>query len=121
MYKVCVTTAFSAAHFLKNYKGKCEKLHGHNWKVEACVSSQDINDSGLVIDFSELKNCLNRTVDEFDHSLVNDIEYFRSHNPTSENMAYYIFTKLKGILPPSVKLELVKVWEKDTSCALYQE
>jgi len=121
MYKIQVTSGFSAAHFLRNYKGKCETLHGHNWKVEAVVSSRTLDSLGLVIDFKKLKQKLDRILEEFDHVLLNDAEYFKTHNPTSEHVAAYIFNKLKPEIPSPHTLEEVRVWEKDTSCAMYQE
>jgi 6-pyruvoyltetrahydropterin/6-carboxytetrahydropterin synthase len=121
MYKVSVVSTFSAAHFLENYKGKCENLHGHNWKVEASVASDTLNASSLVMDFSDLKNKLQQVLDALDHALLNDLECFKSSSPTSEVIAHYIFSQLKGEIPPRYTLEEVKVWEKDTSCATYQE
>lgn len=121
MYKVSVISTFSAAHFLKNYKGKCENLHGHNWKVEVSVSSHTLNSSFLVMDFSELKNKLQEVLDTLDHTLLNDLDCFNSLSPTSEVIARYIFSQLKERIPPVHTLEEVKVWEKDTSCATYQE
>lgn len=121
MYKVSVVSTFSAAHFLRNYKGKCESLHGHNWKVEAVVSSANLDSLGLVMDFVDLKNKLNQVIDKLDHKLLNDLDYFKSNNPTSEAIAYYIFCRLKEILPSTHRLKEVRVWEKDTSSAVYQE
>ncbi len=121
MYKVKVVESFSAAHFLRNYKGKCESLHGHNWKVEAEVSSNSLDSLGLVIDFKELKEKLRKILEELDHKLLNDLDYFKEKNPTSEEIAFYIFSKLKHQLPEGCKLVRISVWEKDTSCASYEE
>jgi 6-pyruvoyltetrahydropterin/6-carboxytetrahydropterin synthase len=121
MYKVKVISSFSAAHFLKNYKGKCESLHGHNWKVEAVVSAQELNSLGLVLDFKDLKDNLDEVLDGLDHKLLNDLDYFKTHNPTSEEIAYYIFWRLKEKIPFPGRLEEIRVWEKDSSCAIYRE
>jgi len=121
MYKVKVVSGFSAAHFLREYKGKCEELHGHNWKVEAHVASEQLDALGMVMDFTELKNLLAEVISEFDHVLINDLEYFKQHNPTSEYIAFYIFNKLKAKLSEPLVLDQVRVWEKDTSCATYHE
>lgn len=121
MYKVKVTLVFSAAHFLRGYKGKCEELHGHNWKVEAVVSSEQLDSIGLVMDFKELRSYLGNILERFDHKLLNDLEYFKGVNPTSESIAEYIFNELKKVISGDRKVEAVHVWEKDSSCATYQE
>ena len=121
MYKIKVSSAFSAAHFLRGYKGKCEALHGHNWKVEAVISSDKLDSLGLVMDFGEAKEKLDRILEELDHGLLNEREYFKKHNPTSEIIASYIFNQLKPEISSLLTLEEVRVWEKETSCAVYQE
>ena len=122
MYKIKVITDFSAAHFLKGYKGKCENLHGHNWKVEVVISSSELDSLGMVIDFSDLKQLTKSVLSELDHKNLNDLEYFKEHNPSSEEIAEYIFGKLKVELSAkNCCLEEVRVWETDSSCAIYQE
>lgn len=116
MYEVVVKADFSSAHRLREYKGKCENLHGHNWIVEMAVSSKTLNKNGLLIDFRILKSKLSEILDDLDHKNLNDLEPFKKKNPTSENIARFIFDKLKknGISPYRVS-----VWESDTSCATY--
>ncbi|MDD5195754.1 MAG: 6-carboxytetrahydropterin synthase QueD [Candidatus Omnitrophica bacterium] len=122
MFKLTVTSHFSAAHSLREYKGKCEALHGHNWKVEVVVSAQDVGSCGLVLDFGELKKLTASVLEELDHKHLNEIKYFSTHNPSSEEISRYIFTKLeKAILDKKCALKEVKVWETDTSCASYSE
>ena len=122
MYKVKIISQFSAAHSLRNYKGKCEALHGHNWKVEVLVSSLKLNSSGMVMDFSDLKKITSNVLEELDHQHLNELEYFKEQNPSSEEIAKYIFNKLKGkIIADGCKLEKIRVWETDASCAVYQE
>jgi len=122
MYKLKVTTHFSAAHFIRNYKGKCESLHGHNWKVEVVVSRPDLDSLGMAIDFSELKKITKDVLEKLDHKNLNDLEHFKQHNPSSEEIAGYIFRELKPkILEKNCQLEQVRVWETDTSCAIYKE
>jgi len=122
MYKVKIIRQFSAAHSLDNYKGKCEALHGHNWKVEVLASSLKLNSSGMVMDFSDLKKITSNVIEELDHRHLNELDYFKEHNPSSEEIAKYIFDKLKDeIAVKGCKLEEVRVWETDTSCAVYQE
>lgn len=116
MYEVVVKSDFSSAHRLREYEGKCENLHGHNWIVETAVSSKTLDKNGFLIDFRVLKNKLNEILDDLDHKNLNDLEPFKKKNPTSENIARFIFDKLKksGISPYRVS-----VWEGDTSCATY--
>lgn len=122
MYKLKIKTYFSAAHYLRNYKGKCESLHGHNWRVEVVVSRSKLDSLGMVIDFSDLKKLTNTVLNELDHKNLNDLEYFRQHNPSSEEIARYIFDQLKfPIKENSCQLEEIRVWETDTSCAVYKE
>ena len=122
MFKIKVVTHFSAAHFLRNYKGKCENLHGHNWKVEVLVSRANLNSLGMAMDFSDLKKMTQSAIDEFDHQQLDNIEYFKKHNPSSEEIARYIFSKLKKeIYAKNCQLEEIRVWETENSCAVYSE
>ncbi len=118
MYKIKVELSFSAAHNLKGYRGKCEELHGHNWKVEAVVSSDRLDNVGLVMDFKYLKTELNKVLDKLDHKYLNDIAYFKKNNPTSENIARYIYDSVRFHIP---LIDSVTVWESDNSSATYYE
>ena len=118
MYKVRVTSQFSSAHNLRGYKGKCEDLHGHNWHVEAVASSGELDGVGMVVDFKELKSALKEVTAELDHKHLNEVEYFKEVNPTSENIARYILEKLSGRIP-QVDISEVTVYETDTSSATY--
>ncbi|RKY31713.1 MAG: 6-carboxytetrahydropterin synthase QueD [Candidatus Omnitrophota bacterium] len=118
MFSVKVGSMFSSAHYLRGYKGKCEGLHGHNWKVEVVVESEELDRLGMVLDFKYLKKKLNRLLDNLDHRCLNHLAYFKKVNPTSENISKYIYLKLK----PKVKnLKSVVVWESSTSSAIYSE
>ena len=120
MYQVSIQTYFSAAHSLRNYKGKCENLHGHNWKVEVTVSSKTLDDTGMVIDFTALKKKTSAIITQLDHSHLNEIPHFVKRNPSSENIAAYIFNLLEEELKDTnVRLTKVSVWESDTSKASY--
>lgn len=122
MYKIKIVTNFSAAHSLRGYKGKCESLHGHNWKVEVLVSSEKLNSLGIAIDFQELKKITSKVLEELDHKHLNDLEYFRKVNPSSEQIARYIFLRLKKLIAnQKYRLVEVLVWETETSCAGYSE
>ncbi|MCD6220945.1 6-carboxytetrahydropterin synthase QueD, partial [bacterium] len=98
MYEIKIIDEFSAAHRLKNYKGKCENLHGHNWKVEVVISGEFLDKTGLLLDFGILKEKLNFVLKKLDHKNLNRISFFYRTNPTSENIAYYIFIKMKTLL-----------------------
>lgn len=118
MYSVSIEMHFSAAHLLRNYKGKCENLHGHNWKVEVTVSSETLNEAGMVIDFAELKQKTHTIIKQLDHQYLNDINYFKKVNPSSENIAAYIFNLLKEKLDDTnVQLTKISVWESENSHA----
>jgi 6-pyruvoyltetrahydropterin/6-carboxytetrahydropterin synthase len=107
---------FSAAHNLRGYRGKCEALHGHNWKVEACLRGKALDKCGMLADFSGIKRQLAAVLDELDHRYLNGSAYFKKVNPTSENIAKYIFARLK----PRLKgLCCVTVWESENSAATY--
>jgi 6-pyruvoyltetrahydropterin/6-carboxytetrahydropterin synthase len=122
MYSIKVISHFSAAHSLRGHKGKCEKLHGHNWKIEVILSAQKLNTLGMVMDFSDLKKIIKQVLDGLDHKYLNDLNYFQKINPSSEEIARYIFEKLKKIIPGrQCHLRKVKVWETDSACALYTE
>lgn len=120
MYQVSVETHFSAAHRLRNYKGLCENLHGHNWKVEATVCSQKLDQAGMVMDFNILKHTIKEVIDLLDHQFLNEIDPFRDLNPSSENVAAYIFDQLSiALQDTAVTLVKVSVWESDRAKATY--
>ena len=120
MYTIKVTAQFNSAHNLREYKGKCEELHGHNWKVEVRASSLELNDLGMVMDFKDLKKPLKSIILELDHKYLNDLNYFKSVNPTSENIAKYIYDKMSEE-DPGLNICDVTVWETDTSSATYSK
>jgi len=117
MYSVKVEGDFSSAHNLRGYKGKCEELHGHNWKVEIVVSRNTLDKTGMVADFTYLKAELNKILDRLDHKYLNNIAYFKKVNPTSENIAKYIYDYLKIGMSG---LRSVTVWESEKSRATYE-
>lgn len=118
MYRVRVRSHFSSAHNLRGYKGKCEDLHGHNWKVEVCAESETLDSLGMVIDFTKLKSSLKVIMNELDHKYLNELDYFKKVNPTSECIAAYIYNLMSKELS-EIKIAEVTVWETDTSSATY--
>ncbi len=122
MYTLTVETKFSSAHQLREYKGKCENLHGHSWKVQVCVTAQKLNSIGLAIDFTDLKTVTNEIVGPLDHTCLNDLPQFIDMNPSSENIARWIFQAAKEKLKEhEVRLKSVTVWESETASAMYTE
>jgi 6-pyruvoyltetrahydropterin/6-carboxytetrahydropterin synthase len=122
MFEIKVVSFFSSAHFLREYKGKCENLHGHNWKVEAVIGRRELTSQGLVMDFGDLKKILKGILDGLDHTLINELEYFKTNNPTSENLAKYVYGELKkAVAPGGCAMVRVNVWEQRDSCASYYE
>jgi 6-pyruvoyltetrahydropterin/6-carboxytetrahydropterin synthase len=122
MFEVSVVMSFGAAHNLRGYRGKCEALHGHNWKVEAVYRAAALDETGMVADFTVMKQQLKSVLEEFDHKYLNQTEPFKKLNPTSENIAKYIYVALKKLLRGRrAKVCRVKVWETDNSAATYFE
>ena len=122
MYEVQIITQFSAAHQLKNFRGSCEKLHGHNWKVEVTLKGERLNSAELLIDFKEVKDATNNVLEELDHSFLNELPQFKDRNPSSENIAAYLFKKLSSELnDEQIRVSKVSAWESDSSNASYSE
>lgn len=122
MYEIRVQADFSSAHSLRGYRGKCEELHGHNWKVIARVGSEELDHLGMVVDFKILKEELQKVVEGLDHKYLNDISPFDRINPSSENLAQHIFGELKRAMDArGLKVIKVIVWESDNSAGSYWE
>jgi 6-pyruvoyltetrahydropterin/6-carboxytetrahydropterin synthase len=120
MYRITVLSHFSGAHRLRHLHGKCEELHGHNWKIEISVVSNRLNKEGVVIDFNILKQKMEKVLKTLDHTFLNNLPYFSGREPSSENIAKYIFDRLKAELKghPAI-LKEVTAWESETSSATY--
>ena len=120
-FELTVKSEFEAAHYIKNYPGKCARLHGHNWIVEAIVRGEKLNELGILVDFKDLKSALNDVLDELDHQYLNELEIFADKNPTAENLAQEIFNRLSTskIFDGAAKLAAVKVYESPKSCVMY--
>ena len=120
MYRISVEQHFDAAHALRGYKGKCEALHGHRFKVVAKIEASGLNDIGLAYDFVELKARLAEIVERFDHTNLNDITPFDKTNPSSENIASTVYKELKSRLAgEKVALTAVEVWESPQTGVSY--
>ncbi|MFA5146783.1 MAG: 6-carboxytetrahydropterin synthase QueD [Candidatus Omnitrophota bacterium] len=118
MYEIKVKTTFSAAHNLRNYRGKCELLHGHNWQVEAVFAYETLGKDGLAVDFREAKKVLRGVTERLDHGYLNRAPFFKKTNPTSENIARFIYGRVKA---KNGNIRSVSVWENENSCATYSE
>ncbi|MDR1080482.1 MAG: 6-carboxytetrahydropterin synthase QueD [Deltaproteobacteria bacterium] len=123
MYELKITNHFAAAHNLRNFHGKCENLHGHNWFVEVNVRAEETDDIGLVMDFAVLKKLLAEVLELIDHKYLNELPWFKETNPTSENLARFIFDRLSplvlGAADGRVRLHSVSAWESDNAAAIY--
>ncbi len=117
-----VEKSFSAAHQLRGYKGKCERMHGHNWKVQVHIAAERLNDIDIAMDFHDMKKLLEEIVEPLDHSFLNDIFPFTEKNPSSENIAKWIYDSLnKKLANENVQVSAVTVWESDSASATYYE
>jgi len=122
MYELTIETQFSAAHQLRGYKGRCEKLHGHNWRVQVSVSTERLDEIGLSMDFHELKRITNEVLLPLDHSILNEVFPFTEINPSSENIAKWLYDSLKKrVNNDNIKLSAVTVWESEGAGATYLE
>ena len=122
MHELKITSQFAAAHQLREYEGGCERLHGHNWKIEVFVTGKELGDDGMLIDFSEIKSATKKVLDELDHRFLNDLDAFKAVNPSSENIACHIFKSLsKELNSRQVRVSKVTAWESDSACSSYTE
>ena len=120
MFELTIETTFSSAHNLREYDGACERLHGHNWRVELHIEADKLDERGLAIDFKEMKREANKVVEGLDHRYLNEIIPFDVLNPSAENIAKYIFDQLTTSLNDgNVRVSLVRVWESDHAAAAY--
>jgi len=118
MYQIKVKTNFSAAHNLENYHGKCEHLHGHNWNIEAVFCYELLGKDGMAVDFKIAKKLVMGVAEKLDHAYLNKLPILNKINPTSENIAKFIYDKVKI---KNKHIYSIAVWENDNSCATYSE
>lgn len=119
-YRLKITDQFAAGHCLPLYKGQCERMHGHNFRVDVEVVGDELDEGGLLLDFAELKKILAAILDPLDHTVLNEIEPFDTLAPSSENLAKYIYDSLdQKISSDRVGVLAVTVWESDKACATY--
>jgi len=125
MFQVTVEDTFAAGHYLRNYRGKCENPHGHNYKVRVTLCGEELDRAGLLLDFKDLKDVMRDTVDRLDHQMINDLEPFTVLNPSAENLAKYFYdetqARLRAATNGRVRVKDVTVWETETTTATYFE
>jgi 6-pyruvoyltetrahydropterin/6-carboxytetrahydropterin synthase len=122
MYELSVEVGFSAAHQLRGYKGNCENMHGHNWKVQISIMAERLNEIDIAMDFRDLKKTAKEVILPLDHSFLNEVFPFTEKNPSSENVAKWIYDSLrKKINNGNLRVAAVTVWESDTASASYYE
>ena len=123
MYVVSVEAHYDSAHFLRNYQGKCERLHGHRYVVQLAMGKEELNDSGIAFDFVEVKRHLRELANELDHNNLNELPPFREKEPSAENQARYFFDEMKKRLPREMANSILytRVWETPTQWAQYSE
>ncbi len=122
MYELSIEVGFAAAHQLRGYKGKCENMHGHNWRVQVSVMAERLNEIDIAIDFQDLRKIAAEVVAPLDHAFLNEVFPFTEKNPSSENVAKWIFDSLKKkINDGNIRMAAVTVWESETASASYYE
>ena len=125
MFEVTVERSFAAGHYLRNYKGKCENPHGHNYKIRVTLAGDRLDHAGLLLDFKDLKDVMKETIERLDHQMMNDVEPFTTLNPSAENIARYFYVetnrKVIAVSNERVRVKEVTVWETDATTATYRE
>src|SRR5262249_48001549 len=125
MFEVAVEETFAAGHALRNYKGKCENVHGHNYRVQITMEGDALDHIGLLVDFGDIKRILRKAIAYLDHQFINDLQPFDIINPSAENIAKYFADEMQkgldeGVGKVPVRIQAVKVWETDTAVATYR-
>ena len=123
MFEVTIEETFAAGHALRNYRGKCENVHGHNYRCQVTLEGVELDEIGLLVDFVELKRVVHSVLDRMDHQWLNEFPPFDVLNPSAENMARYIYQQVaEGLkVREGVRIALVKLWETDTAYATYRQ
>jgi len=125
MFEVTVEAGFSSGHYLRNYRGKCENPHGHNYRVLVTLTGETLDEAGLLLDFKQLKQVMRPVVERLDHQMINDLEPFTEVNPSAENLARYFYEQtseqMREMTGGRVRVKDCTLYETDTSFARYYE
>ena len=125
MFEVTVEDTFAAGHYLRNYKGKCENPHGHNYRVRVTLAGHELDHAGLLLDFKNLRAVMKPVIDRLDHQMINDLEPFTTLNPSAENLAKYFYDETSARMQAQTKgrvsIKMVKIFETDETTATYFE
>ncbi len=125
MYEVTVERGFSSGHYLRNYKGKCENPHGHNYKVRLTLRGEKLDHAGLLLDFKDLKQVMRPVIERIDHQMLNELEPFTEINPSAENLARFFYDEtnkqLRDMTGGRVHVKDCTIYETDTTTATYYE
>jgi queuosine biosynthesis protein QueD len=122
LYELGIKSHFDAAHFLRNYRGKCARLHGHTWEIEVIFQGRSLRKNGILLDFGEAKNLLDKVLEKIDHQYLNEIPPFDKLSPTAENLARFIYEELESIFPfEDAFLSEVRIWESPSSWVSYKK
>jgi 6-pyruvoyltetrahydropterin/6-carboxytetrahydropterin synthase len=125
MFEVTVEDTFAAGHYLRNYKGKCENPHGHNYKIRVTLAAEELDKAGLLLDFKDLREVMKHVIERLDHQMINDIAPFTVINPSAENLAKYFYHEsdvgLQRATNQRVRVKSVTVFETDSTTATYWE
>jgi 6-pyruvoyltetrahydropterin/6-carboxytetrahydropterin synthase len=123
MFEVSVEQSFAAGHALRNYKGACENVHGHNFKIQVTIEGQELDQTGMLVDFLDVKQSMRDVIARLDHKFLNDVPPFDVKNPSAENIAEYFYEELTSGLvsnPVPVRVREVKVWETEIQSATFR-
>jgi 6-pyruvoyltetrahydropterin/6-carboxytetrahydropterin synthase len=123
MFEIAVEQGFASAHALRNYKGRCENVHGHNWKVRVVIEGEKLDQTGMLVDFLDVKSLMGEILDRIDHQFLNEISPFDVVNPSAENIAEYFYQQMAGkleVTPVPVRIREVKIWETEIQSATYR-
>jgi 6-pyruvoyltetrahydropterin/6-carboxytetrahydropterin synthase len=125
MFEVTVDDSFAAGHYLRNYKGKCENPHGHNYKVRITLAGNELDKAGILLDFKDLREVMRHVIERLDHQMINEVAPFTELNPSAENLAKYFYdesnSRLQQKTSGRVRIKHVTIFETDTTTATYSE
>ena len=113
MYFLSVELNISAAHYLREFEGDCQRIHGHNWKIRVEVKGEKLDNVGMAMDFKELKDVSEKVIMKYDHQSLNDVPPFDKMNPTAENIARYFYEQIAKELPDHISMSKISIWETE--------